>query len=73
MSLWDSTLPESLISGLSIISIRKRIFEIAFEITKKPNKSMGGRGRYAFFSSYGMLVKNIEKIAVFLVRHGFCS
>jgi len=49
MRLWDSTLPEPLISGLPVISIRKRTFETAFEITKKPNESMGERGRYAFF------------------------
>jgi len=49
MRLWDSTLPEPLISGLSFISIRKRTFETAFEITKKPNESMGERGRYVFF------------------------
>jgi hypothetical protein len=49
MCLWDSTLPEPLISGLSYLSIRKRTFETAFEITKKPNESMGERGQCAFF------------------------
>jgi hypothetical protein len=49
MRLWDSTLPEPLISGLSFLSVRKRTFENAFEITKKPNESAGERGRYAFF------------------------
>jgi hypothetical protein len=49
MFLWDSTLPEPLISGLSFISIRKRTFENAFEIMRKPNESMGGRGRCDFF------------------------
>jgi len=49
MRLWDSTLPEPLISGLSFINVRKRTFETAFEITEKPNESKGERGRYAFF------------------------
>jgi CYTH domain-containing protein len=49
MRLWDSTLPEPLISGLSFISVRKRTLGTPFEITKKPNESMGERGRYAFF------------------------
>jgi len=49
MRLWDSTLPQSLISGLSFITVRKRTFRTAFEIMKKPNESMGERGRYTFF------------------------
>jgi len=49
MCLWDSTLPKPLISGIPVIRIRKRTFETAFAIAKKPNKSMGERGRYVFF------------------------
>jgi hypothetical protein len=61
MCLWDSTLPEPLISGLSFITVRKRTFRTAFEITKKPNELTGERGRYVFFSPYGMLVSHINK------------